>query len=79
MKQVINGYLEIYGTADTLYLTETGGDYHLQSNSNCIDSSDAASKPVGNDDIEGNVRPTDIAGKGDGTDDYDKGAYEYVE
>ncbi|MEW6218942.1 MAG: choice-of-anchor Q domain-containing protein [Thermodesulfobacteriota bacterium] len=60
----------------------TGGDYHLQANSNCIDSGDGL---IHDDtpgapavDLDGNVRPTDIAGKGDGTDDYDKGAYEYV-
>lgn len=89
------GGLEIDGTMETLYLTETsssptfvlrdtassgtpktGGDYHLQSSSNCIDTGDATSAQA--DDIEGHTRPTDIGGKGDGTDDYDKGAYEYV-
>lgn len=53
----------------------TNGDYHLQSTSNCIDTGDAANAPA--DDIEGYTRPTDIGGKGDGIDDYDKGAHEY--
>ncbi|MFC1602865.1 right-handed parallel beta-helix repeat-containing protein [Pseudomonadota bacterium] len=55
----------------------TGGVYTLQSFSNAIDTGDATNKPAGDDDIVGNTRPTDIAGKGDGSDDYDKGAYEY--
>ena len=55
----------------------TNGSYLLQSGSNCIDSGDATNKPAGDDDIVGNTRPTDIGGKGDGVDDYDKGAYEY--
>ncbi len=54
------------------------GSYLLQSSSNCIDTGDATNKPTGDDDIEGNTRPQDIVGKGDGVDDYDKGAYEYV-
>lgn len=54
----------------------TSGDYHLQSDSNCIDTGDATNAAP--DDIEGNTRPADILGEGDGIDDYDKGAYEYI-
>ncbi len=54
---------------------KTGGNYRLQSGSNCIDTGDASNAPA--DDIAGNPRPTDIAEKGDGVDEYDKGAYEY--
>jgi hypothetical protein len=53
-----------------------GGNYDLQSSSNCIDTGDETNAP--SDDIEDNTRPTDIGGKGDGSNDYDKGAYEYV-
>jgi predicted outer membrane repeat protein len=60
----------------------TTGNYTLQSSSNCIDTGDKAipGNPTGApaDDIVGNFRPNNIAGKDDGIDDYDRGAYEYV-
>jgi hypothetical protein len=60
----------------------TDGVYDLQSDSICIDTGDAEifgdTNGAPAEDIAGNPRPTDIAGKGDGADDYDKGAYEYV-
>ena len=42
----------------------------------CIDSASATSAPA--DDIEGDSRPYDVEGTGDGVDDYDMGADEYV-
>jgi predicted outer membrane repeat protein len=57
----------------------TNGNYRLQTISNCIDTGDATNKPAGDDDIEGNIRPIDVTGKGDGINDYDKGTYEYME
>ncbi len=42
----------------------------------CIDTASSANAPA--DDIDGNARPTDISGIGDGVDDYDMGADEYV-
>lgn len=52
------------------------GDFSLQSTSTCIDTAGATNAPT--DDIDGIARPNDIAGKGDGVDDYDMGAYEYT-
>ena len=66
----------------------TAGNYHLcyasgvpdaacTALSPCIDTGNTYSE-VPTDDIDGNSRPTDIGGIGDGTDDYDMGADEYV-
>jgi hypothetical protein len=63
------------------------GNYHLcyssgvpdaacASLSPCIDTASATNAPA--DDIDGNPRPSDISGIGDGVDDYDMGADEYV-
>ncbi|MDH4101234.1 MAG: right-handed parallel beta-helix repeat-containing protein, partial [Nitrospirota bacterium] len=65
----------------------TAGDYRLcngagdpdgacSSASPAIDTAGVTSAPTG--DIVGAARPHDVAGKGDGVDDYDMGAYEYV-
>lgn len=53
----------------------TAGVYTLQASSIAIDAGDASNAPA--DDIDGTGRPIDTAGKGDGTDDYDQGAYEF--
>jgi len=57
-----------------LFVDPPGGDYHLQSDSPCIDNGTNIGAPTG--DIEGNPRPID----GDGDDDAitDMGAYEFV-
>ena len=65
----------------------TAGNYHIcyafgvpdaacTALSPCIDTASVTNAPA--DDIDGNSRPTDIAGIGDGVDDYDMGADEYV-
>ena len=43
----------------------------------CIDSASATSTP--GDDIEGDSRPYDVDSTGDGVDEYDMGADEYVQ
>jgi predicted outer membrane repeat protein len=67
-----------YGTgnmnADPLFVGD--GDYHLQAASPCIDAGTGSGAPIS--DIDGDARPEDVAGKGDGIDDYDMGSDEYV-
>lgn len=71
-------------TADATFTTRsaaaaatptTNGVYTLQATSVAIDAGNATNAP--SDDIVKNTRPVDTAGKGDGVDDYDQGAYEY--
>ncbi|MEW6486223.1 MAG: right-handed parallel beta-helix repeat-containing protein, partial [Pseudomonadota bacterium] len=65
----------------------TAGNFHLCNGvgdpdaactaaSPCIDTASVTNAPA--DDIEGNTRPYDVSGKGDGVDDYDMGADEYM-
>ena len=56
------------------------GDFNLQQNSPAIDVGVNIQNVMGltnMKDFDGNSRPIDIAGKGDGVADYDIGAYEY--
>ncbi|GAB4346021.1 MAG: hypothetical protein Kow0089_23200 [Desulfobulbaceae bacterium] len=59
-----------------------GGDYHLTCPSPpavcspCVDAGAATGAPA--DDIDNDARPNDIAGMGDGVDDYDMGADEFT-
>jgi parallel beta-helix repeat protein len=52
-------------------------DYHLTTNSPCIDVGKSSSSYTGQTDIDGDNRVIDITGKGDGNNDVDMGADEY--
>ena len=54
-------------TVDPLFVDAANGDYHLQSNSPCIDAGISTNAP--STDFEGNIRPQGIG--------YDIGAYEF--
>ncbi len=54
----------------------TTGDFHLSPGSNCIDRGSAIGSPL--DDIDGDARPINVLGYGDGVDDYDMGSDEYI-
>ena len=60
---------------------KTTGDYRIQSGSAAIDvgggTTDLDPAPP-TDDIQGDSRPADISGQGDGFEDYDMGADEYA-
>jgi hypothetical protein len=61
------------GGIDPLFVNKDAGDYHLRSNSMCIDTGSNTDAPA--TDMEGRIRPQD--GNGDGTAICDMGAYEY--
>ena len=61
-------------SAHPMFVDPTGGDYHLQAGSPCIDAGTNVGAPL--EDIEGNPRPID--GDGDDTAITDMGAYEYT-
>ncbi|MHC4124208.1 MAG: right-handed parallel beta-helix repeat-containing protein [Planctomycetota bacterium] len=59
--------------------TDVNEDFHLKySNSPCVDVGDPNGNYTGETDIDGDNRVIDIAGKGDGVNDVDMGADEYV-
>jgi parallel beta helix pectate lyase-like protein len=62
---------------DPLFVNASGGDFHLQANSPCIDSASVTGPST---DLDGNARPLDVPGIGrDGSgDEFDMGAYEFV-
>jgi hypothetical protein len=59
--------------ADPLFVDSANSDYHLRFGSPCIDAGAAAGLDA---DFEGDLRPFD--GDGDGIDQYDMGADEWV-
>jgi uncharacterized repeat protein (TIGR01451 family) len=61
-------------SADPLFVNQSGGDYHLQGSSPCIDTGTSSDAPP--TDFEGGSRPLD--GNGDGSAQYDIGADEYA-
>jgi hypothetical protein len=70
---------EFYGVDDLvgmspLFANPLGADFHLGSSSPAIDSGSSQNAPA--TDFNGNFRPQD--GNGDGTSQYDIGAYEFV-
>ncbi|RKY15328.1 MAG: hypothetical protein DRP82_01970, partial [Planctomycetota bacterium] len=61
---------------DPLFVNATGGDFHLQGSSPCIDAGDDSLVPDSvTTDLDGNRRIVD--GNNDGTATVDIGAYEY--
>jgi uncharacterized repeat protein (TIGR01451 family) len=61
-------------SADPLFVDESGGDYHLQAGSPCIDAGTSNDAP--DTDFDGDPRPLD--GNGDGSALWDIGADEYT-
>ena len=73
----IPNFVDPGNPADAPTAAGNHGNYHLQSDSYCIDA--GGNYPASpNKDIDGQDRPYDVSGKGDGVDDYDMGADEYV-
>lgn len=62
---------------DPLFVNLSGGDFHLQEGSPCIDS---ASTTGPASDLDGNPRPYDVpeAGRNGSGDEFDMGAYEFT-
>jgi len=60
-------------SSNPLYVNAAANNYSLQAGSPCIDTGTATKAPP--DDFNGEVRPLD--GNGNGTADYDRGAFEY--
>ena len=61
---------------DPLFVNPSGGDYHLQTTSPCIDAGSNAAPGLPATDLEGDPRVID--GNGDGTSTVDMGADEYL-
>lgn len=64
-------------SSDPSFVDAENHDYHLSSDSPCIDTGDSNGTYTGEVDIDGDDRVIDIWGKGDGTVDVDMGADEY--
>jgi len=63
--------------SDPCFVDANAGDFHLDSNSPCIDVGDPSGNYDGMKDIDGDDRVIDIPAKGDGIVDVDMGADEY--
>jgi alkaline phosphatase len=62
--------------SNPIFVNPSSDDYHLSSNSPCLDVGDPTGNYTGEEDFEGDERVKDIVGKGDGTVDVDMGADE---
>ena len=64
-------------SSDPYFVDTANDDYHILSNSPCIDVGDSSGSYTGQTDIDGDNRVIDVTGKGDGTVDVDMGSDEY--
>jgi len=64
-------------SSDPDFVNPQNHDFHLDSDSPCIDTGNSNGTYTGEVDIDGDNRVIDIGGKGDGTVDVDMGADEY--